>query len=156
VRFRWSFGLVRKFGQRMGKVGSGVGTDDAVSCCIYGAGRGGRTPTRLPSADFESAASASSAIPASGWNDAPKVSHRVWPLRYSHAQVNSDQAAGDGAGPPDHSRLAHLPRSASSKIHPAPFWDWGWMKVTAARHIPCDNEGNPDESRLLCNCSFAG
>ncbi len=29
-----------------------------------GAGRGGRTPTRLPSADFESAASASSAIPA--------------------------------------------------------------------------------------------
>jgi Amino acid permease len=31
---------------------------------IYGAGRGGRTPTRLPSADFESAASASSAIPA--------------------------------------------------------------------------------------------
>jgi hypothetical protein len=31
---------------------------------IDGAGRGGRTPTRLPSADFESAASASSAIPA--------------------------------------------------------------------------------------------
>src|SRR5882724_1441975 len=31
---------------------------------INGAGRGGRTPTRLPSADFESAASASSAIPA--------------------------------------------------------------------------------------------
>ena len=31
---------------------------------IFGAGRGGRTPTRLPSADFESAASASSAIPA--------------------------------------------------------------------------------------------
>jgi hypothetical protein len=30
----------------------------------FGAGRGGRTPTRLPSADFESAASASSAIPA--------------------------------------------------------------------------------------------
>jgi hypothetical protein len=30
----------------------------------HGAGRGGRTPTRLPSADFESAASASSAIPA--------------------------------------------------------------------------------------------
>jgi hypothetical protein len=31
---------------------------------FIGAGRGGRTPTRLPSADFESAASASSAIPA--------------------------------------------------------------------------------------------
>ena len=30
----------------------------------YGAGRGGRTPTTLRSADFESAASASSAIPA--------------------------------------------------------------------------------------------
>jgi hypothetical protein len=39
-----------------------------VSYSFYGAnlgaGRGGRTPTRLPSADFESAASASSAIPA--------------------------------------------------------------------------------------------
>jgi hypothetical protein len=35
----------------------------ALRTCI-GAGRGGRTPTRLPSADFESAASASSAIPA--------------------------------------------------------------------------------------------
>ncbi len=34
------------------------------SFIIVGAGRGGRTPTRLPSADFESAASASSAIPA--------------------------------------------------------------------------------------------
>ncbi len=32
---------------------------------IFGAGRGGRTPTTLRSADFESAASASSAIPAS-------------------------------------------------------------------------------------------
>src|ERR1700691_5564075 len=31
-----------------------------------GAGRGGRTPTTLRSADFESAASASSAIPAMG------------------------------------------------------------------------------------------
>ena len=31
---------------------------------LYGAGRGGRTPTTLRSADFESAASASSAIPA--------------------------------------------------------------------------------------------
>jgi hypothetical protein len=31
---------------------------------LAGAGRGGRTPTKLPSADFESAASASSAIPA--------------------------------------------------------------------------------------------
>ena len=31
---------------------------------IYGAGRGGRTPMTLRSADFESAASASSAIPA--------------------------------------------------------------------------------------------
>ena len=30
----------------------------------FGAGRGNRTPMRLPSADFESAASASSAIPA--------------------------------------------------------------------------------------------
>jgi hypothetical protein len=64
VRFPRSFGLVRKFRQRMNKVGSRLGTDDDVSCCIYGAGRGGRTPTRLPSADFESAASASSAIPA--------------------------------------------------------------------------------------------
>src|SRR5277367_2717563 len=35
-----------------------------LSYLTYGAGRGGRTPTRLPSADFESAASASSAIPA--------------------------------------------------------------------------------------------
>ena len=48
----------------MDKVGSRLGTNDDVSYCIYGAGRGGRTPTRLPSADFESAASASSAIPA--------------------------------------------------------------------------------------------
>src|ERR1700678_3674962 len=64
---------------------------------LYGAGRGGRTPTTLRSADFESAASASSAIPASGWNDAPKVSHRVWPLRHSNAQVNSGQTAGEGA-----------------------------------------------------------
>ena len=31
---------------------------------LYGAGRGGRTPMTLRSADFESAASASSAIPA--------------------------------------------------------------------------------------------
>jgi hypothetical protein len=35
-----------------------------ISHIYSGAGRGGRTPTRLPSADFESAASASSAIPA--------------------------------------------------------------------------------------------
>ena len=39
----------------------------------------------LPPTDFESAASASSAIPASGWDDAPKVSHRVWALRHSRA-----------------------------------------------------------------------
>ena len=39
---------------RLDKVGSRLGTDDDVSYCIYGAGRGGRTPTRLPSADFES------------------------------------------------------------------------------------------------------
>ena len=39
----------------------------------------------LPPTDFESAASASSAIPASGWDDAPKVSHRVWALRYLRA-----------------------------------------------------------------------
>jgi hypothetical protein len=32
---------------------------------LVGAGRGNRTPMKLPSADFESAASASSAIPAS-------------------------------------------------------------------------------------------
>src|ERR1700722_8376922 len=31
---------------------------------LYGAGRGGRTPTRLPSAAFESAAPARSGIPA--------------------------------------------------------------------------------------------
>ncbi len=42
-------------------------SEDALICQtihFIGAGRGGRTPTRLPSADFESAASASSAIPA--------------------------------------------------------------------------------------------
>ena len=39
-----------------------------------GAGRGGRTPMRLPSADFESAASASSAIPA--WERHSQVSTR--------------------------------------------------------------------------------
>jgi hypothetical protein len=54
ARLSRSFDLVRKFGPRMDKVGSRLGTDDDVSCCIYGAGRGGRTPTRLPSADFES------------------------------------------------------------------------------------------------------
>ena len=48
----------------MDKVGFQSGTDDDVSCCIYGAGRGGRTPTGRSPADFESAASASSAIPA--------------------------------------------------------------------------------------------
>jgi hypothetical protein len=37
-----------------------------LSLKFYGAGRGGRTPTTLRSADFESAASASSAIPALG------------------------------------------------------------------------------------------
>ena len=50
---------------------------------LIGAGRGGRTPTTLRSADFESAASASSAIPALGWESAFKVSHRVWVGRYS-------------------------------------------------------------------------
>jgi len=54
VRFRRSFDLVRKFGQRMDKVGSGLGTDDDVSCCIYGAGRGNRTPMELLPTDFES------------------------------------------------------------------------------------------------------
>ena len=44
----------------MDKVGSRLGTDDDVSCCIYGAGRGGRTPTRLPSADFETVEASSS------------------------------------------------------------------------------------------------
>ena len=43
-----------------------------------GAGRGGRTPTRLPSADFESAASASSAIPA-----LPSASHEFGPIAAS-------------------------------------------------------------------------
>jgi hypothetical protein len=38
--------------------------DHCASIIILGAGRGGRTPTTLRSADFESAASASSAIPA--------------------------------------------------------------------------------------------
>ena len=38
----WTVGVF-KFGQRMDKVGSRPGTDDDVSCCIYGAGRGGRS-----------------------------------------------------------------------------------------------------------------
>jgi len=38
---------------------------------VIGAGRGGRTPTTLRSADFESAASASSAIPAHFDSTAP-------------------------------------------------------------------------------------
>ena len=45
VRFCWSFGWFLTLGQRMDKVGSRLGTDDDVSYCIYGAGRGGRTPT---------------------------------------------------------------------------------------------------------------
>ena len=45
---------------------------------VIGAGRGGRTPTRLPSADFESAASASSAIPA-----LPSASHEFGPIAAS-------------------------------------------------------------------------
>ena len=63
VRLNQLSGAFLEFGQRMGKVGSGVGTNDAVSCCNYGAGRGGRTPTRLPSADFESTRTPNSPAP---------------------------------------------------------------------------------------------
>ncbi len=59
-----------------------------------GAGRGGRTPTTLRSADFESAASASSAIPAWGGGPLQKVSHRPCRQRYALA-LNSLPAQPD-------------------------------------------------------------
>src|SRR5258706_4585186 len=50
-------------GQLLGSSGLAWIGLDLVGCCL-GAGRGTRTPTVLPPADFESAASTNSAIPA--------------------------------------------------------------------------------------------
>ena len=63
----------------------GFGLRNLFFEAYLGAGRGGRTPTRLPSADFESAASASSAIPALN-PKLPFISYLVRPYRPAPAE----------------------------------------------------------------------
>ena len=109
---------------------------------LIGAGRGGRTPTTLRSADFESAASASSAIPAWGWEDAPKVSHRVWALRYLRALAGQSHERSKVSwlwfAPPPTGRVHSFgtaPRTSSGAIFVPPSGRKCEVRSTVARGL---------------------
>ena len=122
---------------------------------LVGAGRGGRTPTTLRSADFESAASASSAIPAWGGYLLQKVLHSLGGCATSTSSAVSLSCCSTATG--SSCSVAHsldVLESCSGPVRRV-AGDDDWRRPTSPMHCTCMPRAQTADEHPLSTSAMA-